>query len=216
MDAAAYYRSITQELLAVKDRVANVIDESHQGEIGSWRESLVRSLLRRHLPATMGVGQGFILTGQGPTTQLDVIVYDLNYPKIVQEGEFVVVTPDAVRAIVEVKSSTSGTRLRKDLRKLAAAAVLCRMDAPTQQTPSTEVFVGYFAFTSSSNATQRVVREALQDSVLHHPSPLEIADLNILPTNLNGLHQQRNRVSTQPHLAAINALALGPNHFIRH
>lgn len=200
MDAAAYYRSLTQEVLAVKDRVANVIDESHQGEIGSWRESIVRSLLRRHLPSTMGVGQGFVLTDHGPTTQLDVIVYDLNYPRLVQEGEFVIVTPDAVRAIVEVKSSTSGTQLRKDLRKLASAAFLCRMNGTArveQRSSGGGLFAGYFSFASDTEAQQRIVAEALRDSVLNHPSPLIVDSRRISSTKrskLNNLQFQREHI----------------------
>lgn len=221
MDVAAYFHSMTQELSALKDRVSNLIDERHQGEIGSWRESIVRSMLRRHLPPNIGVGQGFILTEYGPTSQIDVIVYDLKYPRLFQDDDLVIVTPDAVRAIVEVKSSTSGAKLRKDLRKLANAAYLCRMDSQMrlhQQENGADLFVGYFSFSTTAQVRQDVLHSALRNSVLHHPDPIKLRDEDPSPEEeerIENLRNQRDHIMEQPSLAAINTITLNENDFIR-
>jgi hypothetical protein len=234
MDLDLYYRSITTELMAVKDRVENVIDAKHQGEIGSWRESLVRSLIRRHLPGTLGVGQGFVVTEDGPTKQLDVIVYDLNYPKIVQEGELIIVTPDAVRAIIEVKSTTRGNQLRGDLQALAQAALICRRDARARAELAmrqTGLFVGYFAFQRLQSIQPQTLRSAFRNSVLQTPDlkkpKLQPSDLRLLQRQQSQaaqrrrqmyrqLRQFRSELHSQPFLAAIDAAVLGPDQFVRY
>jgi len=226
MDPDRYYRSITRELLAVYDRVENAIDAQHQGEIGSWRESLVRGLIRRHLPATMAVGQGFILTNDGPTKQLDVIVYDMNYPNIVQEGELIIVTPDAVRAIVEVKSTTSGNQLRRDLQALAQVSLACRADARVRTERSMQgsgLFVGYFAFQRPREILGQTLTAAFRESVLWTPQPLKpksnqpeavrAAEHERQIPRLRGL---RSSLLSQPFLATVDAAALGPDQFVRH
>lgn len=86
MDAAIYYRSLSQELDALKGRVRYLIEDHHWLTDGEWKESVLRAVLRRHLPATVGVGRGFIVGPRGPSTQIDVLLYDASYPTVISSS----------------------------------------------------------------------------------------------------------------------------------
>lgn len=188
MDVKKYYKSIHEELTATKERVATAV--SHHGEAGAWKEAILRNAMRRHLPASLGVGHGFVLLEDGgTTTQLDIIVYDQSFPKYVQEGEFIIVSADAVRAIVEVKSSTDSSRLSEDLSKLGLAAH--RIRAPNEREVRhggvrKPMWAGYFAFNQGRNVTNATLGAYLRQA------------------------------SEQGMRSAINAACLGPHRFLRH
>jgi hypothetical protein len=101
-----FQRSITNELLAVKDRVTNLIDHAHNGETGNYREAILKTILRKYLPKNISVGTGFILGGEGElkSKQLDIIIYDNTIPVLFSDGDFIITTMQNVRGIIEVKS----------------------------------------------------------------------------------------------------------------
>jgi hypothetical protein len=119
MDHIHYYKSITLELDALKDRVRYLIAGSHWPTDGEWKESVLRTLLRRHLPPIVGVGRGFIVAEQTNSAQTDVLLYDTSKPLLHQEGDLIFVTPDAVKGIIEVKSTLRRGELSKVLDVLA-------------------------------------------------------------------------------------------------
>ena len=62
-DYAAFHRSVSEELYSVKDRIRNLV--THWATDGESKEVALRSVLRRHLPASVIVGRGFIVTPLG-------------------------------------------------------------------------------------------------------------------------------------------------------
>lgn len=143
MDDFSYFRSLTQELNALKDRVRYFIKDHHWLSDGEWKESVLRAVLRRHLPKTYGVGSGFIATEKGPSTQVDILIYDTTKPILFQDGDFVIVTPDLVSAIIEVKTSVSKAKLPTILQKLSSLHQKVAFTAQCQP------FVGMFAYNSN-------------------------------------------------------------------
>lgn len=139
MDAAHYYRSLSQELAAVKSRVRQLIQTNHWQTDGEWKESVLRSVLRRHVPSTVGVGRGFIVGPRQASSQIDVLLYDTSFPLLHQDGDLVFITPDAVRGIIEVKSTLRTDELTETLTKLADNAELLRDGAK-------RIFLGLFAY----------------------------------------------------------------------
>ncbi len=99
---AAYHRSLQTELTAIKDRVRNLIN--HWPTDGAFKESALRSVLRRHLPESLFIGTGFIVTEQECSRQIDVLIVDKECPRLFWDGDLVIVTPEAVRAVIEVKT----------------------------------------------------------------------------------------------------------------
>lgn len=70
-----YQKSISNELLSIKDRVRNFIDDHHWGEDGRYKEIILSHIVRQHLPNGVSVGTGFVSNADRITKQVDIIVY---------------------------------------------------------------------------------------------------------------------------------------------
>lgn len=158
MNPADYYRSVTLELDALKSRVRNLIADGHWPTDGEWKESVLRTVLRRHMPNTTGVGRGFIISPHGASTQIDVLLYDTERPVLHQDGDLVFVTPDAVRGIVEVKATLRRGQVADVLAKLANNAALV-------PGAGSRVFLGLFAYDAElGHDGDAFLRAALQNA----------------------------------------------------
>jgi len=111
-DILAFQRSITQELITIKNRVRNIIADANWGEEGRYKEAILKKSISSFLPGNLSIGTGFIarnddhLAGQNGmiSSQLDLIIYDNSIPVIFKEGDFVILLDEAVRGVIEVKS----------------------------------------------------------------------------------------------------------------
>lgn len=121
----AYHQSITNELLAITHRVDSIV-KNHWLTVGEDKESVFRSILRRLLPDSISVCRGFIASNAECSTQIDVLIIDQKKPKIYKEGDLVIVMPDAVVGVIEIKSSFDGQKERiKAIEKLIKIKHLC-------------------------------------------------------------------------------------------
>ena len=120
-----YHRSITSEFEILKDRIGQLIP--HHLTQGEWKEAILRAVLRRHLPESMRIGRGFIVTREQASTQLDVLVLRPDKPTLFQDGDLFIVTPDVPGAIIEVKSAIRGSQQWQGVsEKLAGNGRICR------------------------------------------------------------------------------------------
>lgn len=140
MNNLDYFLSITLELAALKNRVQHFITDKHWLTVGEWRESVLRTILRRHLPQDIGVGRGFVITTGGPSTQIDILLYDRTKPLLYHDGDMVIITPDLCLGIIEVKTRLDCSELREALNKLADSRQ--RVSRTAQCSP----FVGLFTY----------------------------------------------------------------------
>lgn len=100
-DMKRFLDSITDELISKSDRIELLV--KHNVSKGSYREMLLRSVLQKYVPKKYEVATGFI---EGCQRQCDIIVYDShNYSPYFREGDLVVVPYQAVRAVIEVKTT---------------------------------------------------------------------------------------------------------------
>ena len=141
MDMAAYFESLTNELSSMKDRIRNFIGNRHWQTDGEWKESILRSILRRYLPKTTDIGKGFIITKDGPSTQIDILIYDTTKPVLFRDGDFVLVTPDATLGVIEIKTRVGRQELPGVLRKIDEIAKLHKKQ-PTVAMP----FFGLYSY----------------------------------------------------------------------
>jgi len=141
MDTAAYFGSLTDELRSMKNRIRNFIGNAHWQTDGEWKETILRSVLRRYLPNTVDVGKGFIITKEGPSTQIDILIYDTTKPVLFRDGDFVLVTPDATVGVIEVKTRVNRSEINDVLRKIDTIAKLHRRQ-PTVAKP----FFGLYSY----------------------------------------------------------------------
>src|ERR1700746_1972099 len=103
----SYFESLSLELKGLKNRVRNFIEDKHWQTDGEWKESVLRSFLRRNLPSNVKVGRGFVITERGASKQLDIFIYDAASPVLFADADLVFVTPDAVIGVIEVKTSVN-------------------------------------------------------------------------------------------------------------
>ena len=151
LDDLDYFRSITLEFQALKDRVQHFIGHNHWQTVGEWKGSVLRAVLRRHLPQTVAVGKGFVITQDGPSCQIDVLLYDRTKPILYQEGDLAIITPDLCLGLIEVKTRLDATDLRNAIRKLAD----CRHHV--SRTAQCRPFTGLFSFEHDGEEVQPVL-----------------------------------------------------------
>lgn len=123
------YASLFGESLASKvDLLGRLIGGSHYPSLGQYKERLLADAIKDFLPRTVEVGTGFVMfphadtdpPGEGRfhdplnqsafsmSRQCDILIYDVTkYPTVFRDRDFVIVRPEAVRAVVEVKGSLS-------------------------------------------------------------------------------------------------------------
>lgn len=118
----SYYDSFAAEMMGKFQRLSRLI--SHGGSNGSYHEEILRTVLRNFLSKRYSVKTGFIYQdGYHVSKQIDILVIDENVPAayIFQEGDFAVVTPKAVIAAIEVKTTLSPAEFDSALRNIASA-----------------------------------------------------------------------------------------------
>ncbi len=135
------FRRLALELESLKDRVRELLTDPHWLTDGEWKESVLRTILRRHLPKHLEPLRGFVTTGAESSSQIDVLIYDNRKPVLFRDNDLVFITPDAVAGIIEVKSAISSAS--------AFAAALEPLAANIERVRSgrnTSAFAGLFAF----------------------------------------------------------------------
>lgn len=75
-------------------------------------------MINRFLPEKYKIASGFVIRpmqdyGEHQASrQIDLMIYDNESPIIFKEGDFVIATPDSVRAIIEVKTDIQNQNAR--------------------------------------------------------------------------------------------------------
>ncbi|MFM5617567.1 DUF6602 domain-containing protein [Aeromonas veronii] len=131
--------TIANELSTLSDRVKNIIN--HGPTVGTYRENILRDLLKKNLPERYHTATGFIF---GLEKQIDILIYDrIDYAPIFREGDLVIVPPESVRAAIEVKTNLTSDTLESALDLLHAVSSCDDKKPP--------FFKGIYAFGSSFN-----------------------------------------------------------------
>lgn len=139
-DYTAYQKSISDELISMKDRVRNFIDGHHWGEDGRYKEIILSHTLRQHLPERVSVGTGFVVSDNELTKQIDIIVYRDDFPLMFKQDDFIIAPSESVLGIIEVKS-----RINTDVGKKA----ICNA-TENGRIIGRDIFNGIFAFESQN------------------------------------------------------------------
>lgn len=160
----AFHESIAGEFEITKDRVRDLIGSTHWQSDGQHKEAIVRRMLRSHIADSYRVGTGFVAypefdnpeqnDDRDTSRQIDVLITKSSRPTLFRDGEFVIVTPDAVCAVIEVKTSRDATQIAEDLVKLVEEKDRLHRSSNTQ------CKVGLFVF-DDSPATDESVLSAL-------------------------------------------------------
>ena len=116
-----YFASYSHELKSKMMRLDALIGRDHWLSVGNYKESLRRELLASLLPKKFEVSTGFVLSADKngneiKSKQQDIIIWDSSeYAAIFRDNDFVIIPPEACRAIIEVKSTLTKETLKKAL-----------------------------------------------------------------------------------------------------
>lgn len=143
MDVAKYFESLSLELTGLKNRVRNFIQDTHWPTDGEWKESVLRDVLRRHLPDNVKVGRGFVLNTMANSMQIDVLLYDASKPILFRDADLVFITDDAVMGIIEVKSKLYKRSFKNVLKKLSDKAEFVNR---RNNQHDRNIFIGLFGY----------------------------------------------------------------------
>lgn len=168
-DYMKYQKSISQELLAIKDRVRYFIDNAHWGEDGRYKEIILMNFLKKVLPTNVSVGTGFVKCNQGLTSQIDIIIYRGDYPTLFSEGDFVIVLPESVIGIIEVKSKLNSDKIRETVEKSDNNGRIINFP----------IFNGIFCYDSDfCFSTDRILADSIHNSLIEFNSKLNHISFN--------------------------------------
>lgn len=150
-----YQQSISRELISIKDRVRNFIDNHHWGEDGRYKEIILSHVLRQHLPKGVSVGTGFVINNGDITKQIDIIVFSDDIPLLFKQDDFIIAPAECVLGIIEVKSRTTTQVCRDAIRAAAENGRII----------SRPIFNGVFSFEDhSTNLQNESLLNALSDA----------------------------------------------------
>lgn len=188
-----FHKSIGLEIKVAQNRVRSLLGETrHWGEEGRSKEEVLKSVLERHVPATIGVQSGFVRLRNSCTTQLDLLLVDKTKPMLFGNNGFCITTASNVRALVEVKTAVRNlTDLNEILRKLSQATKNVRemVDRNNGDTPfcMTEPWSGLF---------------------IYEPMPQGLS--------LSSVLDMLNAAAEKSFFKLINVVSYGPDIFIRY
>lgn len=114
------------------DLLSQILKDSHYPSLGNYKERILAETIKKYLPSPFEVGTGFVLfphehvdppgglenfdklnkSAFTTSKQCDIIVFDSTYPTVFRDGDFIVLRPEAVKAIIEVKGAISLTETR--------------------------------------------------------------------------------------------------------
>lgn len=128
-----YFESFANEITSKFRRLQAII--GHPTASGDYHEEVLRIVLRNFLSKRFSVKKGFIYAGPGKISkQIDIIIVDESSPVayIFQEGDFSIVIPQAVVAIMEIKTSFNAKEFDQAIENIVSAKSI--MEFPTSIT----------------------------------------------------------------------------------
>ncbi len=117
-----YFESFVDEIKGKFQRIKTLT--SHRVSSGDYHEEILRTIIRNFLTKRYSVKKGFIYKGRDQVSnQIDIMIIDETMPAayLFQEGDFVIVIPDAVVAIMEVKTTLNSGDFDKAVNNIASA-----------------------------------------------------------------------------------------------
>lgn len=165
-----YYKSINDEFEALEDRITYLIGHTHHASTGGYQESLLRSFLSQYLPDNIGVARGFVVFNQRyehdfgnrrnellhNSNEIDILLYDKSRPVLYRDSsELVIVDPDSVKGIIEVKRNLTSGILDNTIKKFSEN--INRINSLKRN--GEKIYSGIFAYKIGSFSTNNIFRK---------------------------------------------------------
>lgn len=134
-----FFESFASEIRSKFHRIKTLVP--NRVASGNYHEEVIRTVLRNFLARRYSVKTGFIYKSKGEVScQLDIMIIDETSPAayLFQEGDFAIVIPESVIAIIEVKTTFKAREFDDVLENIASAKKLVQF--PTRLT---SIIFGY-------------------------------------------------------------------------
>jgi hypothetical protein len=136
-DLTAYAALLGDSFAAKINLLTQIVQGHHYPSIGRYKERLLAAVIREYLPTNYSVGTGFVLFVHEATKerakkpgfdsmnmgshsiskQCDILIYDAaRIPLIFRDEDFVIVRPESVKAVIEVKGSINSKGCSETLK----------------------------------------------------------------------------------------------------
>src|SRR5688572_18331257 len=125
MNMNDYFNLIATEFAAQSRQIKQFV-KSHGPSIGTVHEILIRSFLKKYLPRWVSAGHGFVISPEGTLSkQCDILIYNSTYySPLYQIEDFLVLPPESVIAVIEVKTVLTKKMLNDAIENLASIKIL--------------------------------------------------------------------------------------------
>lgn len=165
-----YFESFANEIASKFRRLQSIV--GHPITSGDYHEEILRAVLRNFLSKRFSVKKGFIYAGPDRVSkQIDLMVVDENSPAayIFQEGDFAVVIPQAVVAVMEIKTALNAPDFDQALENISSAKSLIEFPANL-----TGIVFGF----DGTNPSDDIL-----DDWFKRPTPSKFEDKDVLAPN---------------------------------
>lgn len=189
-----FYASQAEVMLAQYENIVHLLGRTDDWTApGTHCEVLLRDFLRRNLPSTFSVDKGFIYGRRevnGMSThcpEIDILIHDSSlYRPAFRLEDFVIVQPEAVRGVIQVKRTLTCGQLSSAVENVVEAKRFVR-DCGTQMTvPLQKVFGAAVFFEDDIRPPKRkVVSDTYRKQIVRHYS--EFNDAYTLPNYVGSL-----------------------------
>lgn len=152
MTVNSYLASIQRELDSQANRVRSLIGNKHWLSDGRHKEQILANVLKRHIPKTLLVGQGFVLDPKridDCSREQDILILDRRTEMpLFHQSNITIASAATVVALISVKTTLSSTTLKDSLDTLhSAREIICRSGRSLSK-----VWTGaYFYFSTTRN-----------------------------------------------------------------
>ena len=108
------------------------------------------------------VGTGFIVKGDREkykcSNQVDILIFDSSYPILFSEGDFHILTPNSVKAVIEVKSNIEKQKITEIIKK---------MNSVGEFIGKNRIFNGIFSFGGYKSLNEGTMQRKIEDKIKH-------------------------------------------------
>jgi len=115
-----YYKNVQKKILIQKDIIRSLLKDPKV--IGDYYEAIIMDAVRESISDYFAARRGVILTENGQASrECDIIVYSAaEYGPLFLSGDIIVVNPEAVRCVIQVKGTINTENLKDAIANLAA------------------------------------------------------------------------------------------------
>lgn len=189
-----FYASQAEVMLSQYKNIVHLLGPTDDWTApGTHCEVLLRDFLRRNLPSTFSVDKGFIYGRrevEGVSKhcpEIDILIHDTSlYRPAFRLEDFVIVQPEAVRGIIQVKRTLTSGQLKSAVENIVEAKRFVR-DCKTQASvPLEEVFSAAVFFEDDIFVPKKkTVSETYKNQIVSHFS--EFKDGYTMPNYVGSL-----------------------------